>query len=183
MRAPAAGEPHDRCQALHQRSGVGGEFRRRKPISVARHEHGSVLILVPALVLVLIILGAIAVDSAIAYLGHRELQDFTASLAQQVASATLSQPAFYDNGGAIQIDQSQAAAIIAQAVQAEDGSGGLTHLTVAPASYPNPQTVVIEATATVDNVFAPAVGGHRTVTVTAEASAHIAEVRVGPPGP
>jgi hypothetical protein len=145
-----------------------------------RREGGSVLILVPTLVLVLLVLGAIAVDSAVAYLGHRELQDFTSSVAQQVASATLSQPAFYQHGGTVDIDQSKVAAIIDQAVRVQDGTGGLSHLTVLPPTYPNPETVLIRARATVHNVFAPAVGGHATTTITAEASAHVTEVRVGP---
>jgi len=145
-----------------------------------RRERGSVLILVPALVLVLLILGAIAVDSAVAYLGHEELQDFSASLAQQVATATLSQQAFYQDNGMVEIDQSEAPSIISQAVLAQDGAGGLSNLVVSPPSFPNPQTVVIRATATVHNVFAPAVGGHATVTVTAEASAHVTEVKIGP---
>jgi uncharacterized membrane protein len=153
--------------------------RNRAPAR-PRRERGSVLILVPALVLVVLILGAIAVDSAVAYLGHRELQDFSTSVAQQVATATLSQASFYENGGAVEIDETKAAAIISQAVQAQNATGGLTHLTVAPPTFPDPQTVVIRATATVDNVFAPAVGGHATTTITAEASAHVTEVRIGP---
>jgi hypothetical protein len=159
----------------------GRRHRSADPVTAHRStERGSVLILVPALVLVMLILGAIAVDSAVAYLGHRELQDFTASVAQQVATATLSQPAFYQNGGTVEIDQSKVAAIIDQAVRAQDGTGGLSHLTVAPPTFPDPGTVVIRATATVRNVFAPAVGGHPTVAITAEASAHVTEVRIGP---
>lgn len=73
-------------------------------------ERGSVLLLVPAGVLVLLILGAIAVDFSIAFLGQRELTA-AAGAAANDAAARLADAAFYGRGE-LAIDQSQVAAVI-----------------------------------------------------------------------
>lgn len=60
---------------------------------------GSVLLLVPAGVLVLIVLGAITVDFAIAFLGQRELSSLAAAAANDAATAAISDERFYRDGG------------------------------------------------------------------------------------
>jgi hypothetical protein len=60
-------------------------------------EEGSTLALLPAAVLVLLLLAAIAVDSAAAYLGQRRVADLAAGLAND-AIAGLSEEAFYAAG-------------------------------------------------------------------------------------
>jgi hypothetical protein len=60
-------------------------------------EEGSTLALMPAAVLVLLLLAAIAVDSAAAYLGQRRVADLAAGLAND-AIAGLSEEAFYAAG-------------------------------------------------------------------------------------
>jgi Flp pilus assembly protein TadG len=52
-----------------------------------KRERGSALTLVPAGVLVLIVLGAVALDLSIAFLGERELANATAAAANDAASA------------------------------------------------------------------------------------------------
>lgn len=58
-------------------------------------QRGSVLLLVPAGVLVLIILGAISVDFAIAFSRQRELSSLAAAVANDAATAALSDERFY----------------------------------------------------------------------------------------
>jgi hypothetical protein len=60
-------------------------------------EEGSTLALVPAAILVLLLLAAIAVDSAAAYLGQRRVADLAAGLAND-AIAGLREDAFYETG-------------------------------------------------------------------------------------
>ena len=78
---------------------------------------GSVLALVPAAVLVLFILGALAVDSAATYLAQRQLSDALAGAANDAATAALSDAAFYDRGQ-LRIDPVLAAAVVCQSVTA-----------------------------------------------------------------
>ena len=54
--------------------------------------------LVPAGVLVLIILGAIAIDSAVIVLAQRDLQNRTAAIGNDAATLALDEAAFYDEG-------------------------------------------------------------------------------------
>ena len=60
-----------------------------------RSERGSVLALVPAAFLVLVILGALAVDSAAAYLAQRQLRDSLSAAAADAVGAGLSRSSFY----------------------------------------------------------------------------------------
>jgi Flp pilus assembly protein TadG len=124
------------------------DLRRR------REQRGSVLMLVPAAVLVLVILGAIAVDSAVAFLGQRELDNYTASAATTAASAGLDPSAFYTNARVV-IDP-QRADDIAKALQSQVGSG-VHDLHVAVTVEGG--RVTVAATGVVDDVFARALPG------------------------
>lgn len=64
-----------------------------------RDERGSVLVLVPAAILVLLILGCIAVDFSVAYLGQRELRYEAAAIVNDAAGEAISDPRFYGTGG------------------------------------------------------------------------------------
>ena len=86
-----------------------------------RRDSGSVLMLVPAGVLVLVVLGAIAVDSAVAFLGQREASNAAAAAANDAAGAAVSDAAFY-RGGSVVLDPARAreaaqAAVAARAVR------------------------------------------------------------------
>src|SRR5260370_40100081 len=85
-------------------------------------QRGSVLILMPALVLVLLILGVIAVDSAVAYWGHRQLADLTASAADRSAATAVDKASFY--GGHLRIEPGIAQAVAAQEAAVSAGDGG-----------------------------------------------------------
>lgn len=58
-------------------------------------ERGSVLMLMPAAVLVVIVLGAFAVDATLVFLGEREVANLAAGLANDVAGAALGEQPYY----------------------------------------------------------------------------------------
>jgi hypothetical protein len=72
-------------------------LRKRRPSG----DRGSVLALVPAGFLVLIALGALAVDSAVAYLGQQQLHDALVAAANDAASSAIDHSAFYGSGSVV----------------------------------------------------------------------------------
>lgn len=134
-------------------------------------DHGSVLMLVPAAVLVLVVLAAIAIDSAIVVLAQRDLLNRTAAAANDVAGFAVSEDGFYRSAdGLVELDQERARAFVDLVFSAERR----------PPSYESwdgravtdGRRVVVEATARVRYLFAPAVpGATRTATVTARSTA------------
>jgi uncharacterized membrane protein len=127
--------------------------------------------LVPAAFLVLVVLGALAVDSAAVFLGQRQLNDFTTTAADDAASAGLSPAAFYQRDR-IAIDPARAQAIVA-ALETHLPRG-LHDVTTSVSVAGNHVTVT--ATATVNGIFASAIPGidHRTIVrSTSTASAHV----------
>lgn len=88
-----------------------------------RSERGSALMLVPAGVLVLIVLGAIAVDAAVAFLGQREVSNAAAAAANDAAAAALSDSAFYRGSGALAVDAGVARGVARRAVEARVARG------------------------------------------------------------
>ncbi len=143
-------------------------------MSGVRGQRGSVLILVPALVLVLLVLGAIAVDASIAYLGRRQLADFTASAADRAAASALDKASFYGTG-AVRIDAAEAQQVVSDA-ETLARRGGLDITAVTVSVTPTGDAVTVSATAKVETVFGVAVGGRRTFTVRATTTTDIAEV-------
>ena len=93
---------------------AGHGQRRRLP----RAETGSALILVPAAVLVLVVLAAIAVDTAAVFLGQRQLAEAAATAATDAAGA-ISEPTFYRTG-TITLDPSEAQRLAVASTAAED---------------------------------------------------------------
>lgn len=69
-----------------------------------RLERGSVLILMPAAVLVLMILGAISVDFSVAYLARRQVQDAAVAAANDAAGAGLDQARLRTGDGQLGLD-------------------------------------------------------------------------------
>ena len=83
------------------------------------HERGSVLALVPAAVLVLVVLGALTVDAAVAFLGQRELADAAAAAANDAAGAAVSDAAYYTGAaGTLSLDATRAGEVARRAVAA-----------------------------------------------------------------
>lgn len=85
-------------------------------------ERGSVLVLVPAGFLVLILLAALAVDSAVAYLGQQQLHDVLSAAANDAVAAGLDDPAFYRNG-TLTLDPATVAGEVCADVAAQDDRG------------------------------------------------------------
>ena len=134
-------------------------------------DRGSVLLLIPAAVLVLVILGAIAVDSAVVFLGQRELSNGADAAANDAATA-LSDASFYQAGGTIVIDPRQALAVVQASLAARDMTGvtldGPPVVTVAR----DGTQVCVALSGTVDRIFGPAIPGvARAVHVHARAAA------------
>jgi len=115
--------------------------------------------LVPAAVLVLVILGAIAVDFSVAFLGQRELTSAAAAAAND-ASTAIADERFYGSGagdaGDVVIDGARAARVVDQALAARAPRG----VTIDGVSVdPSGGQVCVVLRGRVDYVFAKAVPG------------------------
>lgn len=131
--------------------------RRRSP------QRGSVLMLVPAGVLVLFVLGAIAVDHAIAFVGQRELTSAAAAAANDVAAAALSEQVFYGGGdggaGVVEIDQDQAKDVVQRALELRQTRGVVLVAPPAVTLSASRRQVCVTLVGRVNYVFAKAVPG------------------------
>ena len=135
-------------------------------------ERGSVLLLVPAGMLVLLILGAIAVDSAVVLLGQRELGSAVSAAANDAAAAAFADAPFYE-GGAVQLDLSRAQQVAQQSFAARR-PGGLELTRPLDVTIAGRQ-ICVSAEATVRHVFSPSVPGlSRVTTVRAQSGATLA---------
>lgn len=144
-----------------------------------RSQRGSVLMLVPAGVLVLVILGAIAVDSAIAFLGQRQLADAATAAANDAAAAAVASEVFYRPGPArpAAVDDALARRVVDQALAAQ-GIRGVEDVTADVRTVGT--LVCVTLTGHVPYLFAKAVpGAARGTTVTGRGVASAVE---GPPG-
>lgn len=135
--------------------------------------------LVPAGFLVLLILAAIAVDSAVAFLGRRQLGDVLASAANDAAGAAVAQGEFYRSGD-ITIDPARAVTVVCQTIDAGSGSA-LHHLSVAVA-VAGP-VVGVRGNAMVTEVFGRLLPGVGQQQVSAVATAVAAGSQVTSPPP
>ncbi len=132
-----------------------------------RSDRGSVLALVPAAFLVLVVLGALAVDSAQTYLAQRQLRDSLTAAANDAVAAGLSGSTFYSHGN-LAVDPGQAARVVCESVAAQaDRNLHDVRLWMA-ASGP---TIRLEGTAAVDAVFGRAIPGFGVRKVQASTTA------------
>jgi hypothetical protein len=144
-------------------------------------ERGSVLVLVPAGFLVLILLGALAVDSATTYLAQRQLRDSLTAAANDAVTAGLSNPAFYGRG-AITLDPAQVAREVCLSISAQADSDlhdVRVWLAVQGAA------IRLQGAATVDAVFGRAIPGYgrRHVRASTTAAAATGPTALGVPPP
>jgi hypothetical protein len=123
-------------------------------------ERGSALMLVPAAVLVLVILGAIAVDFSVAFLGQRELTSAAGAAANDAATA-IAKGRFYQGAGGgaageVVIDADRAARVVDEALVARAPRGvTIDGVTVDPTGG----QVCVVLTGRVDYVFAGTIPG------------------------
>jgi hypothetical protein len=125
-------------------------------------------------VLVVVVLAAIAVDAAIAFLGQREVANAVVSAANDAAGAGIGEHAFYREA-TVDLDPSAVATLAEERVRAVLDPGrfhGLeVDVSVVPASGGCPPRVRVRAAATVDALFANALPGERRqMTVSAVAT-------------
>jgi hypothetical protein len=130
-------------------------------------ERGSVLVLVPAGLLVLMILAVLAVDSAVAYLGQQQLHDALSAAANDAVTRGLNQGSFY-RGGVVGLDSAAVGQAICLSVLAQDDTGlHNLHLWMSVGAG----SVHVEGTAVVDAVFGRAIPGFGSRTVRSSADA------------
>ena len=125
--------------------------------------------LVPAGILVLLVLAAVAVDSSLVFLAQRDLANRTAAAANDIAGAAVSDEAFY-GGGAIVVPEGVADSFVdATFSSARRPEGFVTWTADATTAG---RSVTVSAEAEVRYLFAPAVPGvARTTTVRARSTA------------
>ncbi|MFP4635649.1 MAG: hypothetical protein ACLFRD_07305 [Nitriliruptoraceae bacterium] len=135
-----------------------------------RAEHGNTLVLMPVAVLILLGLGAMALDTATVFLGQRRLMDVTAAIAMD-ATAAVDRERFYDpDSTEVALEPVQVERRMAALLAAERGDRTLQDLSCDPPELDGPSATVT-CHATVRPVLAPMWGlaeVHRlTVTETA----------------
>ena len=137
-------------------------------------ERGSALMLMPAAVLVFVVLGAIAVDFAVAFLAEREVSN-AAAAANDAAGAALDEDRFYADG-AVRLERERAVAVGRAAVAAA-GLDDLDDVDVQVRVAADAPMVTVTVSARARYVFAPALpGGPEGIAVEATATATAEEV-------
>lgn len=135
--------------------------------------------LIPAAFLVLILLAALAVDSAAAYLGQQQLHDALEAAANDAVTAGLSNGEFYSQG-AVVVDPGLAARSVCLDIASQsdqDLHDVQVWMAVAGAA------LRLRATATVAAVFGRAIPGFGQRHVAAEASAVVTGHAIGAVAP
>jgi hypothetical protein len=132
--------------------------------------------LMPAAVLVLVVLGAICVDSAVLFLGEREVANASDAAAESVAARLVDED-WYRATGEVRLvcDRERVLAVATASFDARAPSWlDDAHLDVVDCAG---ATVTIRATATVGFVFAKALPGARDRGTASATGSAIAEVR------
>ncbi|MFN2606751.1 MAG: hypothetical protein ABR511_02460 [Acidimicrobiales bacterium] len=133
----------------------------------------------PAAVLVVVVLAAITVDSAIAFLGQREVANAVAAAANDAAGEGVGNSAFYQ-GDRIDLDPGAVQQVAVAQVTAALDPSRFHNLSVDVAVTPPavagcPPQVRVQASATVSALFGAAVpggGGERRVEASSSGSPH-----------
>ena len=129
---------------------TGGAVPRR------RRDHGSVLMLMPAAVLIVLVLGAITVDLTVVRLGQRELIAAAGDAANDAATYGLDESALRAGRGYV-IDAARAEAAVLASL---DAKGLLDRLATPPAvTIADDGTVEVRLVRAVPYVFAKALPG------------------------
>ena len=137
-----------------------------------RGQRGSVLMVMPAAVLIVLLLGAIAVDSAVVYLRQRQAYDVAAAAANDAAGAGFDL-ARAQSTGEIVYDPATVEALAAATVRA----AGIDEVVLVSAT-PDGTGVVVTVDVTVQHLFVQAFGDASRDTV--RISARADGVRAGP---
>jgi hypothetical protein len=143
-----------------------------EPARRARTDRGSVLMLMPAMFLILLVLGAIAVDLTAVRVGQRSLLFSATDAANDAVTVGLDEAALRSGDG-YQLDPQRVRAGVYAVLFAK---GILSHLTGPPIIVIHAdQSVTVRLEGTVQHIFARALpGSSDPVTVRAEATARVA---------
>lgn len=138
--------------------------------SPGEHQRASVLMLMPAGLLVVLLLGAISFDLSLLFLRQRQASSTAADIANDLASAALDDARFRSTGSYV-LDPERAASLGASLAEASDVGEEIRSLDVTVLGDDAVEvTIVLE----VDYVFAQAIPGaadSATVQATATATA------------
>jgi len=144
-----------------------------------RRQRASAIVLLPAAVLIVVMLGGIAVDATIAFLGRHELDDAVAAAASDAATAGLDRTRFGRDGTYV-LDPAEAERVVRASLGARrdavvERALAEGHISVQVESTDDPTrpaSVTVSAVSSVDLVFTRAVPGlSSSVTVRASATA------------
>jgi hypothetical protein len=137
-------------------------------VSDVSGERGSVLMLMPAGVLVVLLLGAMAFDLSVVFLRQRQASSVAVAVANDLATAALDQEALRGDG-TYRLDQARADDLAPEMLRASDLDGEVLDLEV---NVVAPDTVEVRVVVAVEYVFARAIPGAADgTTVTASATA------------
>jgi Flp pilus assembly protein TadG len=145
----------------------------------SRGDRASAVVFVPAAVLILLMLGALAVDLTVAYLARHQLDDAAASAANDAVTAGLDLAAF-DADGRYQLDEARVDAVVLHALAARHDpvvDRAIAEQTISVDVVQNgdptrPVQVTVTIRSRADLVFMKAVPGlSSTMGVTATATA------------
>lgn len=131
-------------------------------------ERGSVLMLMPAGVMIVLLLGAIAFDLSLVFLRQRQASSLAIDVANDVATAALDEAAFRRDG-VFRLDPERAESLGVELVGASDLRAIVE---VVEVDVVGPDEVTVRVVLQVDYVFARAIPGSSDgTTVTASATA------------
>jgi uncharacterized membrane protein len=139
-------------------------------------QRGSTLLLFPAALLIMLALAAITVDSAIAFMGQRQLANATAAAANDAAAEAMSDDAFY-RYDSVELSPAAVEAVAVRRVEslvdpARHHGLAVTAEAFPPAAAGCAWTVRVRASSRVDELFGKALpGSSGTVAVHAESTA------------
>jgi hypothetical protein len=132
--------------------------------------------LMPAAVLVVIVLGAMAVDLSVVHLGEREVSSAASAAVNDAVTYGLDEAALYETG-TYGLDPGRVREIVATTLAAQEASGSDLRLVGSPVLRDTdgdgaPETVTIRVRMTVGYLFAKGLpGAPDTTTVEASATA------------
>lgn len=131
---------------------------------------GSVLMLMPAGVLVVLLLGAISFDLSLVFLRQRQASSVAVDVANDLASAAFDEATFRTTG-TFQLDPDRADAIGRSLVDGSDLAGEIVALDV---QVQGTDAVTVSITVRVDYVFAKAIPGAADGTTVAASATAVA---------
>ncbi len=126
-------------------------------------ERGSVLLLMPTAVLVVLVLGALAVDLSVVHLAEREVVSAASAAANDAVTHGLDEDAFYSTG-LYSLDPAQVAEVVRTSLAAQSQPGRGLRMVGRPRIADSdgdgaPESVTVTVTGEVGYIFAPAIPG------------------------